>query len=166
MTPSWDLFIMIFFIAVTAYGFLMQRDKTVVTMISIYVALIVTTVLSDPVQGFFAGEKAIMNQVFIRSSANSFTIQSIIFLLTIGLVSTKSGIEGRDSGGSVIEMFGFSFLNAALMTSSLLFFMDPAKREAIVASSKLANILVSYQVWWMILPVVLLIATGFMRKGN
>ncbi len=166
MTPSWDLFIMLFFIALTAYGFLLQRDKAVVTMISIYVALVVTTILTDPIQGFFAGEKAIMGQVFIRSSANAFTIQSAIFLVTIGLISTKSGIEGRDSGGSAIEIFGFSFLNAALVVSTILFFMEPAKREAIAASSKLANILVNYQVWWIVLPVALLIVTGFMRKNN
>lgn len=166
MTPSWDLFIILFFIALTAYGFLMQRDKVVVTMISIYVALVVTAILTDPVQGFFAGEKAIMNQVFIKSNANTFTIQTAIFLLTIGLISAKSGIEGRDSGGSVIELFGFSFLNAALIVSSILFFMEPGKREAIVASSKLANILVTYQTWWIVLPVILLIATGFMRKNN
>lgn len=166
MTPSWDTFIMLFFIALTAYGFLLQRDKAVVTMISIYVALVLTSILTDPVQGFFAGEKAIMNQVFIRSSANSFTIQSAIFLLTIGLISTKSGIEGRDSGGSVIEIFGFSFLNAALVVSTILFFMEPSQREAIVASSRLANILVNYQVWWIVLPVALLIITGFMRKSN
>ena len=155
-----------FFIALTAYGFLLQRDKAVVTMISIYVALVITAILTDPIQGFFAGEKAIMNQIFIRSSANSFTIQTAIFLTIIGLVSAKSGIEGRDSGGSVIETFGFSFLNASLVVSSILFFMEPGKRETIVASSKLARILVNYQVWWIVLPVALLIITGFMRKNN
>lgn len=166
MTPSWDMFIMLFFIALTAYGFLLQRDKAVVTMISIYVALVVTMVLADPIQGFFAGEKAIMNQVFIRSSANAFTVQTVIFLITIGLISVKSGIEGRSSDGSMIEIFGFSFLNAALVVSTILFFMDPAKRDAIAASSKLANILVSYQVWWIVLPVAFLIFTGFSRKSN
>jgi len=165
-SPSWDLFIVLFFIALTAYGFLLQRDKAVVTMISIYVALVVTTILVSPIQGFFSGEKAIMNQLFIRSSANSFTIQTVVFLAIIGLISTKSGIEGKDGGSSLIEIFIFSFLNAALIVSSILFFMDAGKREAVVETSKLAKILVNYQAWWVVLPVVLLIITGFMKKRS
>jgi len=61
---SWDLVILIFFIALTAYGFLMQRDRVVVTTISIYVGLVLATILVDPISQFFMGEKAFLNQLF------------------------------------------------------------------------------------------------------
>jgi hypothetical protein len=166
MTPSWDLFIMLFFIAITAYGFLLQRDKAVVTMISIYVALVITAIATDPIQAFFSGEKAFMNQIFIRGNTNTFTIQVILFLSTIGIVSTKSGIEGKNSESSVIETFGLSFLNSALIVSTILLYMDPAKREGIMQTSRLANALVNYHFWWIVLPIMLLVFTGFSKKSN
>lgn len=165
-TPSWDMFIILFFIALSAYGFLLQRDKAVVTMIAIYVGLVLATILVDPVQSFFSGEKAFMNQIFIRSNTNTFTIQIVVFLATIGLISTKSGIEGRSSGGSMLELVGFSVLNAALIISSILLFMDPAKRETIMAVSKLGKILVTYNTWLLILPIVFLVGTGWNKESS
>lgn len=163
--PSWDLFIMITFVALVAYGFLLQRDRAVVTMIAIYVGLVLASVASGPIQQFFSGEKAIANQVFIRSSASSFTVQTVVFLVSIGLISAKSGIESRNSNNSMMEVFGFSVLNAALMISSVLLFMEPAKRDAIVEGSKIARMLVQYNVWLLILPVLFLVFTGWNKKN-
>ncbi len=163
-TLSWDIFLMIGFIAVVAYGFLMQRDKAVVTMISIYVAIVATALLVGPVQEFFTGEKALLNQVFIRSSANVYTIQLVIFIALVALISMKSGLAGDNRNGSIFEILGFSVINAALLTSSILFFMDPAKREVIVQTSKLAKLLVTYHTWIMVVPVFFLIFTGWSKK--
>lgn len=165
-TPSWDLFIVLFFIALVAYGFLMQRDKAVVTMISIYVAIVVTAVLAGPVGQFFAGDKTIANQIYIKANANSFTIQTAIFLIIIVLVSAKSGIEGHGSKSSVMELFGFSLLNAALIITTILLYMDPAKREAVIHTSKIANLLIHYQTWWLVLPVVFLVFTGWGKSDH
>jgi hypothetical protein len=164
--PSWDLFILLFFIALVAYGFLLQRDKTVITTIAIYVALVLASILVDPVQQFFSGEKALLNQVFIKSNANTFTIQTIIFVATIILLSAKSGIEGRGSDSSFLEVLGFSFLNGALIITSIIFFMDPAKQESIMHGSKIVKFLMVYHNWWLILPVIFLIFTGWNKKSD
>lgn len=164
---SWDLVILIFFIALTAYGFLMQRDRVVVTTISIYVGLVLATILVDPISQFFMGEKAFLNQLFIRSSASSFTIQLIIFLITIVFITAKSGIEGRSSSNSsIFEVLGFSFLNGALIISSIISFMDPGKQEMILHGSKIAKFIINYNIWWMILPVIFLIITGWGKKTD
>jgi len=160
---SWDLLILIFFIVLVAYGFLMQRDRTVVTMIAIYVGLVLASILVSPVQQFFTGDKAFLNQVFIRSNTNAFTIQTIIFLATIFLVTAKSGIEAK-SNGSMLEILGFSFLNGALIITSIIFFMDPARQDYVHATSKIARFLMNYHVWWLILPVIFLIVTGWNKK--
>lgn len=165
-TPSWDLFIMLGFVALVAYGFLLQRDRAVVTMISIYVALIITAVLVGPAQDFFSGEKALFNQVFIRGNTNAFTIQAGIFLVTVALLSTKSGIEGHGSSSSVFEMFGFSVLNAALIISTILLYMDPAKRDTVMQASKLARMLIQYHTWILVLPAIFLVFTGWNKSHN
>lgn len=162
-TPSWDTFIILFFIALLAYGFLLQRDKAAIMMISIYMAIVVTAILVDPVAQFFAGEKTFLNQMFIKSNANSFTIQVAIFLLIVGFVSSRSGIEGRNNS-SMFELFGLSFLNAALIITTILMYMDPGKREAIAESSKTARLLLQYHTWWLATPVLFLVVTGWSKK--
>lgn len=162
--PSWDMFLLLFLIMGIAYGLMLQRDKVVVTMISIYVGLVVTAILFPSVQQFFAGEKAIMNQFFIKSNTNSFTIQTILFLAIIAIVTAKSGLVAHDSEMSPFIIFGFSFLNVALILSSILFFMPDGQREGIIEGSKIARFLVNYRVWWLILPVVLLIFTGWSKS--
>lgn len=148
------------------YGFVLQRDKVVVTMIAIYVGLVVTAILASPVQQFFVGEKAIFNQLFIRSNANAFTIQAVIFAGIIALVTAKSGLSARDCEMSPFALFGFSFLNACLILSSILFFMDVGQREHIMESSRIARLLVNYHTWWLLLPVALLIVTGWRKSGS
>lgn len=164
--PSWDLFLFLFIIMGVVYGFILQKDRVVVTMLAIYVALVATTILVSPVQQFFAGEKAFFNQVFIRSNANSFSIQTIIFLGVIALVSAKSGLSGRDSGAGTFELLAFSFLNATLILSSIIFFMLPEQRNGIIEGSRIARLLVSYHTWWLILPLVLLIITGWRKSSD
>lgn len=165
--PTWDLFLILFFIIGVAYGFILQRDKTVITLISVYVALVITQVLTLPIQEFFAGERTVLGQFFIKANVSAFTLQTILFAGVIALVSAKSGISGRDSGGlmSPIEVFGFSLLNTALIISSIFFFMPEAMRAGFDESSKIAHFLIQYHIWWIVLPIILLIFTGF-RHGN
>src|SRR3990167_4656595 len=94
VSPSCDLFITIFFIVGIAYGMMLQRERAVVTLVTIYVALVITQLLTDPVSQFFVGEKTIQS-FFITSKASPFTIQSGLFIGTIVLLSTKSGLSGE-----------------------------------------------------------------------
>src|SRR3990167_91994 len=163
--PSWDLIITLFFIVAIAYGFILQRDKTVVTLISVYVALVVVQVFAGNLQDFFAGEKTILGQLFIKSSASPFTIKTLLFAAVIALVSAKSGLSSKgESSISPLEIFGFSFLNAALIISSIFSFMPEGTQAAYSGSSRLASFIINYHVWWIILPVVLLIVTGWKRN--
>ena len=163
--PSWDLIITLFFIVTLAYGFIMQRDKTVITLISVYVALVIVQVMAEPIQEFFAGEKTVLGQLFIKSSASPFTIKTILFAAIIALVSTKSGLSSKgESSISPIEIFGFSFLNAALILSSVFYFMPEATRDGYAEMSRLANFIINYHTWWIVLPVILLIITGWKKS--
>lgn len=166
--PTWDLFLTLFFIIGIAYGLILQKDKTILTLISIYVALVVVNALAPTIQSLLTGEETIMGQVFIRSDASPFTVKIILFILIVALVSTKSGLSGEKASGllSPIELFAYSFATTALTASSIFNFMPDATKSEFAASSNFANIIIQYNVWWVILPVVLLIVSGFIHKGK
>lgn len=167
-TPSWDLAIVVFFLIGIAFGYILQREKIVATMISVYVALVVTQVFSGNVLSFFQGDKVLFNQVWVQSNSSPFTVKVLIFMAVIMLVSAKGGITGSKSKGlfSPIEIITFSFLTTALILSSIFNFMPPESREAFMASSRMANLVIKYYLWWVVLPPIALIGLGFFRRSS
>lgn len=166
--PSWDLFITLFFIVAIGYGFILQRDKVVTTLLSIYTAIVVSGVAAEPVRLFFAGDKTLGNQVWVKSSASPFTIQAIVFIAVIVLVSAKSGLSGKGTRGmlSPLELVVYSCLNAALILSSIFSFMGPAQSQAFAESSRMANLIINHHTLWVIFPIIFLVATGGIRRSS
>jgi hypothetical protein len=166
LTPSWDLFIILFFVVTVAYGFILQRERCVMTLLATYVAIVVTLAIAGSAQQFFAGDKTILNQVWIRSNASPFTIQAAIFIVTIIILTARSGLKNSGTGRGIItpiEIFGFSFLNAGLILATLFSFLPVSDQISFANASKLASLIIKYQTWWIVLPVILMIITGFKR---
>jgi len=167
-TPSWDLAIIVFFLIGVAFGYILQREKIVATLVSVYVALVVTQVFSGNVLSFFQGDKTLFDQVWIKSDSSPFTVRVIIFMAVIMLLSAKGGISSTKSKGifSPIEIIGFSFLTTALIISSIFNFMPPESREVFMATSRMANFVIKYYLWWVIIPVIAMIGLGFFRRSS
>lgn len=165
-TPSWDLFLAVMFVVGIAYGFLLQRGKVILTLITVYVAILITQVLSPLVSGFFTGDKTVFGQFFIKANASPFTVKTALFILTIILLTTRSGLSSTGSRGLMapIEVLLFSGLNVALVISTIFSFMPPERQEVFKQASKLAKLIIERQTWWLLLPVVLLIVVGFRRR--
>ena len=166
-TPSWNLAIVVIFLMGIAFGYILQRDKIVVTMLCVYVALIVTQAFSGTLQNFFEGTSTI-NQFWVNLHASSFTVRLVIFMATITLLSAKSGISGGKSKGllSPIEVIIFSFFTTGLILSSIFYFLPAESRDSFAASSKFAALIINNYIWWIMLPVAALIGLGFFRKGS
>jgi len=166
-TPSWDLAITVFFLIGIAFGYILQRDKIIATLLSVYVGLIITQAVAGNVQSFFMGESTLSN-VWIKSNANPFTIRTVIFLAVIMLVSAKSGISGGKSKGllSPLEVIIYSIFTSGLILSSLFYFMPAESREAFVMGSRMAKLVINNYIWWIVLPVLFMIASGFFRKNS
>lgn len=166
--PSWDLFITLFLLASVAYGFMMQRERVLVTLLSIYVGVVVTGLLAEPVAAFFAGDKTIAGSFFIRSSASPFTIHAGLFLGVVALITAKSGLSGNREGGSLstLEIISYAVLNAALIVTILLGFMDPATQQSFLAASKNATFLFDHRLWWFLAPIALMIVAGHNRRSD
>lgn len=162
--PSWDLFLVIFFIVSIGYSFVLQRDKVVVTMMAIYAGIVIANVLGGPLQAFFNGDKTVANQLFIRANASPFTIQAGLFMLTTVLVSVRSGLGNRGGrGGSSLTPFElalFSFLNSALILAAVFSFMTPEAQQQFAQFSRIGRIFIGHVSWWMVAPLIALVATG------
>ena len=163
--PSWDLFITLFFIIGLAYGFILQREKIVATLMSVYAALVVSQMLVDPVGQFFKGDKTLFNQIWIRSDTQPFTIHLVLFTAIIVLLSAKGGLGSARGRGVVshVEVFVYSILNTALIVTSIFSFLPEPTRDAYAAGSKLVSFLITHNTYWLLLPVFALIFFGFQR---
>lgn len=165
--PSWDLAIAVVFLIGIAFGYILQREKIIATLLSVYVGLVVTQVFAGNVSDFLQGSKTVSN-MWVQSGASPFTVRVLIFMGVITLLSAKGGIKGANAKGllSPIEIIILSFLTTGLILSSIFYFMPPESREAFMAASRLANIVIKYYIWWVLAPPVVLIALGFVRKTS
>lgn len=166
--PSWDVFIIIFLIIAVGFGFIMQRDRVVSFLLSIYAGIVVSTAVVEPIRLFFTGNKTLADSVWIQANVSPFTIQAVIFLLVSFLVAGKSGLGGKSTRGllSPIEIIAYSFFNAILLLSAVASFMPPELRQGLQESSKMARFIVTYRLFWTIAPVVLIIVTGGIRRTS
>jgi len=160
--PTWDLFIGLFFIIGVSYGFILQREKVVITLISIYAALVVTQIVTPLALGFFQGDKTV-GSIFVKANVSPFTIQTAIFGLIIILLSIRSGLVGRSGRGllSPFEVALFSLLNSALILTTVLFFLPAEVRGSLADQSRFAKLLIQHHDIWTIAPVLSLIILGF-----
>ena len=115
--PSWDVFIGLAFLFGIAYGFILQREKTITTLISVYIGMVVASSFSSTVFDFFQGNKVIANQIWIRSNASTSSIAIVIFLATIFFVSGAINSKTKKGSGdlSLLEIIIYSALMMALI---------------------------------------------------
>ncbi len=166
--PSWDLAITVFFLIGIIFGYILQREKIVATLLATYVAIVVTQIFAGNVFDFFQGNKVLFNQVWIRSNSSPFSIRVILFMAVIALLSAKGGIAGTKSKGimSPIEILSLSFLTTGLILSTIFYFMPLETREAFMATSRFASLVIKYYPAWILVPIITLIVLGFVRKSD
>lgn len=167
-TPSWDLFIVLFLIIAVGYGFLLQRERIVVTMVSAYIGLVVTSLFWPSVLGFFTGENPLAGRYFIRASFSEAQIQIGLFLGSMILVSSKGGIDAERGRGwlSSFELAVLSGLTGAMIIAAILHFLPAETTAPLVAQSKLVAYLVNYYSLWIAGPAAALVFLGFRDGGR
>ena len=167
-TPSWDLAITVVFIVGIAFGYILQRDKIIQTLLGVYVGLIMTQAVAGNIQHFFQGDTTLFNQVWIKANADPFTIRALIFLGTIMLISTKANVSSSKvkSALSPLEIVVYSVLTTGLVICSLFYFMPEEARTTFVMTSRMAKLVINNYIWWITLPVIFMLVSGFFGKNS
>ncbi|OGD62136.1 hypothetical protein A2215_03845 [Candidatus Berkelbacteria bacterium RIFOXYA2_FULL_43_10] len=163
--PTWDVFIGLIFIVGIAYGLILRREKTITTLCSTYIGLVIATSFSSYIFDFFNGNKVVANQIWIRSSASLSTVSIATLLLATFLVSGAINSTSSKAGDvSFFEVIVYSSLNIALILSAVLGFLPEEARAGYLEASRFARILFDLKTLWVVLPPIALVILNFRRK--
>lgn len=166
MLMTWNIFIAFCIIISVLYGFIMQRNKIVLTMINVYISLAVVGVLGGGFNGAVqnAGEM-ILNQTFAEKFFSLFITQTFLFVALIILLSIRAEHAKALSDVKVqhplILSLVYSILFALIVCSTILSFLPADVIAGINEQSYLVSFVLSKQSWWVVLPVVSMIVTSY-----
>jgi len=152
-SPSWDLFIFLFFIVGSLlYGFSLGRDRIIVILVSIYMALAVV------------GNAPVVKQLDLAFHLNDNTMLKITFFLSVFVVlffllsrsALLKTIGENSAGGAWWQVILFSILQVGLLISIAMSFLPTTLTMSFSQITK--DIFLSD--WgksaWLILPIVVM----------
>lgn len=162
--PSVDVFIGLFFLVGVVYSFLLQRGKTITTLCSIYIGIVIASSFSQTVFEFFNGNKVIANQVWIRGNTSTSTIAIVLFLASIVLVSGAINSKNNKSDDiSITEVLVYSILMIALMIATIMGFLPEATRNNYIETSVVAKYIYAWRTLFVIMPPIMLVLLNWKK---
>jgi hypothetical protein len=151
--PTWDLFIFIFFIVVAfLYGMSLGRDRIIVIMVAIYMALAVIN--TAPYLNTLSGKEISIN--LGQNFAFKVTLFLGVFIILFFLLSRSAlskTFSGSSGAGSWWQVILFSFLHVGLLISVILSFLPAQTAEHLlpitrqIFTSQLGKFL------WIVMPI-------------
>jgi hypothetical protein len=157
--PTWDLFIILFFvIAALLYGMSLGRDRIIVILISIYMAMAVIN--TAPFLGDASAEIGV-NQFFVfKITAFVAVFVALFFMLSrSALIST---VASSDERGKWWQVIVFSILHVGLLISITLSFLPESALEDLAPLTKSLFTTDITRFIWVLAPIVLMV----MIKGG
>lgn len=151
---------MLFFGITIAFAMIIGRAKSVMVMLAAYAGLVVAISGGQVFLG-------IADKLF--TGATTFIVQTALFAAATLLLVLK-GEFSADGGGpkslsNTVMTAAYGFLLAGFSISSVFSFMGKEQLSALFVSSNLAQQVNLLHFWWMVLPVVLMVATSFLSKA-
>lgn len=158
-TPSWDLFILTFFLIVTVlYGLSLGRGRIIVILVSIYMTIAV--VATAPFLKTFTPTIA-MNNIF------AFRVMTFacIFLLIFFLVSRSGFMRSLGSShGSLWQVILFSFLHVGLLIATTLSFLPPDVAGRLAPITRTIFLSETAHFIWVVAPIFVMALVGEDKK--
>lgn len=169
MAPTWDLVLLVFFAASVVYGFLMGKDKTMITILGAYVGLVIANQWGARVFNLVSSQTGVLDTSWMQGNLAIFIVKVVLFTLVLLIIAQKGGWLMRAPGGnsglfSMVIPLVYSGLSAALIAASVLDFLPDDTRRQVIEKSLIAAPLVAYYSWWLILPIFLILVTGWFSK--
>ncbi|HAR54993.1 TPA: hypothetical protein DCR79_01760 [Patescibacteria group bacterium] len=168
MVPTWDLVLLVFFAASVVYGFLMGKDKIMVTILGAYVGLVIANQWGARVFSLVSEESAVLNDSWIQGNLSVFIVKVVLFAIVLLIVALRGGlltqITGNNGVMGMVMPLVYSVFSAALIAASVLDFLPEDTRRQVIEKSIIAAPLVAYYSWWLILPIVLMLITGWFSR--
>lgn len=165
-TPTWDLFIILFFvIAVFLYGISLGRDRNIIMLMGIYMALAVTNsapfkMLENKIGTLPLGKFAMIPTVLFLG-----TFVALFFLLTRSSVLRSVGLQ---MAGPWWQAFLFSVLHVGLLVSVALSFLPATAIASLAPITKTVFTSDIGRFVWVVAPIVamIILPEQLMRRGR
>ncbi len=163
MTPSWDLFIILFFVIMTIYGLLLGKGRVLNILINSYIGYVIAVEVGDLAYNRISMIPS-LPQGF---SASLFAVEVLLFVSVIFIMTLRSELitSSKDStANNVIYTAIYGFLSAGLITSSIFSFMGEAERMSLLSGSVVAGYVYTYRLLWLVAPIIVVVITGILKK--
>jgi len=169
--PTWDLFILVFFIIIITYSLIIGRSQTVKVMISSYIAILTADGIGNILHKYIFANPS-FGLVEIMPDNVCVVAKVLIFATIIIMLMLKGGFKAdiTDGDSSVLSFFltgTMGFFCATLMVSSILIFIAGGSFligfdmrvntdlvNSIYASSRSARVLLDNSSLWFSLPAI------------
>lgn len=152
--PTWDLFIILFFIvAGFLYGLSLGRDRIIVILISVYMALAVVN--SAPYIGNFTADIGV-NQ-FFAFRVSTFVVAFVALFFFMSRSALLNTIASSDSRGSWWQILLFSFLHVGLLISIILSFLPPGATGHLAPLTQKIFVQDTGRFVWILAPILAMV---------
>lgn len=152
--PTWDIFILLFFlVGALLYGLSLGRDRVIVILVGIYMALAVVT------------NAPVLNSLRVALNVNENYVLQIslflgIFVIVFFLLSRSAllkTIGGSNAPGSWWQTIVFSVLQVGLLISVTLNFLPSDMTKSLTEITKQTFMSDQGRSAWLILPIIFMI---------
>ena len=154
-TPTWDMFIVLFFlVAAFVYGFSLGRDRVIVILVSLYMALAVVN--------YAPFIRDLSTEINIATSLFAFKISAFlgVFLALFVFLSRSAILHSLAAGkapGKWWQVLLFSVLHAGLLVSIVLSFLPPDTLDYLAPATREIFTSEFGRFLWIILPIVAMV---------
>jgi hypothetical protein len=125
--PTWDLFILVFFVIIITYSLIIGRSQTVKVMIASYISVLTADGLGNLLQMFFLSENSFFR--VIQFDNNYVSIAKVVLFAIILIILMLKGsftADITDGESSIMSFFLTGMMGlfcAALMISTIMIFI-------------------------------------------
>lgn len=152
--PTWDIFILLFFIVgALLYGLSLGRDRVIVILVAIYMALAVVT--NAPALSSLNMSLHLNNNYVLRVSVFLGIFVVVFFLLSRSALLKTLG--GSDGSGSWWQTIVFSMLQVGLLISVTLSFLPHEVTQGLTQITKTIFMSDQGRSAWLILPIMFMV---------
>lgn len=164
MSPTWDTFIILFFVIMTVYGLLLGRGRVFNILINTYVGYVIASELGNLAYTYLskANELAHSFQISLFG-AKVLVFAGVIFILTL---NKELAGTNEESFASPAYTATYGFLSAGLILSTIFSFMGETDRLNLFSSSNLAAQVFQYRVIWLVAPILIVLAGTFLNRKS
>lgn len=180
---SWDLFVVVFFVIITAYSLIIGKDNTVKVIIGTYISLVCADAIGELIGHYFMGTEMFVlmtKEARLESTAEALIfLKVLMFVILIILFAVRGAFSvgtSRGNGASslLLHLF-YAACSAGLIVSTILILISGVSvvggggtvSEALKSLSQqsvMVNNIVYYHKFFFAVPAVAFLVHSFLSE--